>query len=584
MGISSKSLTSGVKGLDLSPYLEIGRSRAERTAQDLLESGEEPLRLTLSLCPGCVDEGRHDDMKLPALVFRTGNEVRLRKRCDRHGEVEDQYWSDSGMYEAASGFEDEGVDILNPQVRSDIDCPSSCGLCAEHESHTGLGNIVVTNRCDLNCYYCFFYAKEGEPIYEPSQDEVRDMMRSLRNVEPVGANCLQITGGEPAIRDDIVEIVDMAKEEGFDHVQFNTDGVRFSQDVDLIRDLKSAGVNVVYLSFDGLTPSTNVKNYHEVPGAIENLREADLSTVLVPTVIGGRNDDELGDIVRFAAGNMDTVRGVNFQPVSLVGRMPKEKRMEQRITIPEVCERLEDQTGGAVKQDDFYPVPIVTKITDFIEEVQGAAGRGDASTYRLSIHFACGVGTYLFEDGDGNFVPINDFIDVEGFFHYLDKLIREMRSSRFKRLRRTATLAKLLLKLRSLVDEEKQPEGIDIMGAIYKALKNGDYDGLRDFHHQSLFIGMMHFMDPYNYDVDRIHKCDIHYAVPDGRVVPFCAFNVLPELYRDSIQEEHSIPFDEWESRTGCSIEDDKHTRNYTEEDEERARRYYEPYRRNPYR
>lgn len=581
MGISTDTVYRSVEGLELSEYLELGRLEAERVASDLLRGGEDPIRLTVSICPGCVDDGKHDDMKLPGLILRKGGEVWLRKECPEHGTYEDVYWSDYDMYDASAGFEDDGIELINPKIRAEIDCPSSCGLCAEHTSHTGLGNIVVTNRCDLNCYYCFFYAKEGEPIYEPSQDQIRRMMRALRETKPVGANCLQITGGEPAIREDIVDIVEMAKDEGFDHVQFNTDGVRFSQDINLIRDLRAAGVNVTYLSFDGLTPSTNVKNYHEVPDAIENLRTVDLGTVLVPTVIGGRNDDELGDIVRFAAGNMDIVRGVNFQPVSLVGRMSKKKRMEQRITIPEVCEKLEQQTDGALSKDDFYPVPIVTKITDFIEELQGADTDRDASTYRLSIHFACGVGTYVFKDENGNLVPINDFIDVEGFFHYLDKLAEEIRRSRFKRIRKTASLAKLLLKLRTLVDEDKQPEGVDIMSAIYQALKNGDYDGLRDFHHQSLFIGMMHFMDPYNYDVDRIHKCDIHYAVPDGRVIPFCAFNVLPELYRDQIQEEYAIPFEEWERRTGRTIEMDKHCREYTEADERRAEEFYAPYRRN---
>ncbi|MBS1263053.1 MAG: 7,8-dihydro-6-hydroxymethylpterin dimethyltransferase [Methanonatronarchaeales archaeon] len=571
------------ESLEVSECLDSEELDAASVAERLLVDGEHPLRLTQSICPACVDDGLYEEMKLPALILRRGEEVWMRKECPRHGPLEDVYWSDVEMYERVSRYTDKGIKLLNPEIEGDIDCPSTCGLCSEHESHTGLANVVVTNRCDLSCFYCFFYAREGEPVYEPTLEEIREALRNLKSVEPVGANCLQITGGEPAVRDDVVKVVEAAREEGFEHVQFNTNGIEFSRDAGLVSDLKEVGVNVVYLSFDGLTPSTNVKNYHEFPDALENLRRVGLGTVLVPTVIGGRNDSELGDIVRLAAGNMDVVRGVNFQPVSLVGRMPRGKRMEKRITIPDVCELLEEQTGGQLAKEDFYPVPIVTKITDFIEALQEVEG-GYSTKYRLSIHPTCGVGTYVFRDEDDELVPINQFIEVDGFFECLDRLTEEIRSCRFKRFRKTASLAKLLIKLRSLVDEERQPSGVDIIGAIYKALSRGDYDGLRDFHNQGLFIGMMHFMDPYNYDVDRIHKCDIHYAAPNGRIIPFCAYNVLPELYRDEIQAERSISAEEWEARKGRSLADDKYDRSHGEEGARRAGEFYAGYREKPYR
>lgn len=568
--------------LKVSEILEMDGDYAESLAAELLSEGEKPLRLTQSLCPGCVDDGVYGEMSVPALVLERDGEVWMRKECGEHGTYEDVYWSDYEMYAEASEHGDEGVELLNPHVEGDVNCPMSCGLCTEHRSHTALGNIVVTNRCDLRCFYCFFYAEEGEPVYEPSLGEIRGMLKDLRSIEPVGANCLQITGGEPSLREDITDIVAMAKEEGFDHVQFNTDGIRFSGDVDFIRSLREAGVNIAYLSFDGLTPETNPKNYYEMPEILENLREARLGTVLVPTVIGGKNDSELGDIVRLASDNMDVVRGVNFQPVSIVGRMPRSRRMEQRVTIPDVCELLEEQTDGRLRKEDFYPIPVVTNITEFLEGLRDTAGE-DGSTYRLSNHFACGVGTYVFESRDG-LVPITRFIDVEGFFEALGNLGEEMRSSRFKKIRRTTALAKLLLKLRRLVDEEKQPEGVDVVSAIYDALRKGDYQGLKKFHHQSLFVGMMHFMDPYNYDVDRVQRCDIHYAVPGGGVVPFCAFNVLPDLYRDRIQERHSIPAAEWEQRTGRSLVEDKYTRVFDEDEKKNAEDFYEGYRRKPYR
>ena len=112
------------------------------------------------------------------------------------------------------------------------------------------------------------------------------------------------------------------------------------------------------------------------------------------------------------------------------------------------------------------------------------------------------------------------------------------------------------------------------------AMQGGNYHGLADFHHNSLFLGMMHFQDPYNWDIDRIHKCDIHYASPDGRVIPFCTFNVIPELYRDSIQRKFSIPASQWEQTTGKKLIEDKIHRKLTPEQMNAIKTTYDKYRR----
>ena len=162
------------------------------------------LRVTESLCPLCADEEKFDQMRIPAIVYENAGEVKLIKECPEHGITREKYWEDYEMYQEAKKWQDKGIRILNPNVallEEKIVCPTHCGLCVKHKSHTGLGNVVVTNRCDLSCWYCFFYAKENEPIYEPSQDQVRMMLRRMRNEKPVGANAVQITGGEPTIRD-----------------------------------------------------------------------------------------------------------------------------------------------------------------------------------------------------------------------------------------------------------------------------------------------------------------------------------------------------------------------------------------------
>jgi uncharacterized radical SAM superfamily Fe-S cluster-containing enzyme len=102
---------------------------------------------------------------------------------------------------------------------------------------------------------------------------------------------------------------------------------------------------------------------------------------------------------------------------------------------------------------------------------------------------------------------------------------------------------------------------LNLTKILIDIFKKRDYNALGELHHKSLFIGMMHFMDLYNYDIERVKRCCIHYAQPDGTIVPFCAFNVIPQWYRDKIQEKFSLPIKEWEKKKGKKLEDDFYIR-----------------------
>lgn len=564
--------------VSVSPYVKnFTQQRKEKLVSLLKNEKVHLLKFHQSLCPGCVDESKFSRMKIDALTYVQNNKVWQIKQCKEHGVFKEVSWSDWEMYKRAEKFQDPGIKILNPHVDKnefDINCPSDCGLCAEHESHTGLGNIVVTNRCDLTCWYCFFYAKEGEEIYEPTLDQMKFMLRRMYDIKPVGANSVQFTGGEPTLREDLVDIVAAAKEIGYEHVQLNTNGVNLSRDPELAVRLEKAGVSNLYMSFDGMTPQTNPKNYWEARAALDNCYKAKIGVVLVPTVIGGINDHELGDIIRFASGNIHVVRSVNFQPVSLVGRMPDKLRKKQRITIPGAIKRIEEQTDGQIGREDFFPVPCAKQITDFIEAVK------QEPKYRLSIHFQCGMATYVFKDGE-KLIPLPRFFDIEGFFEYLGELTRDINNAKLRKVRTYWSLMKLATKINSFVDNEQKPKNLNFAKILAGAVGGGNYHGLAEFHNNSLFIGMMHFQDPYNWDIDRIHKCDIHYAVPDGRVLPFCTFNVIPELYRDKIQRKFSISAAEWEKKTGKKLASDRYHRNLTKEQMQKISQSFDKYRKN---
>ncbi len=182
-----------------------------------------------------------------------------------------------------------GFDNPNYIPNKGENCPFDCGMCERHKSHTGLGNVVVTNRCHLSCWYCFFYAKEGEPIYEPTLDEIRKIFMNLRSQKPIPANAIQITGGEPTMHPQIVEIVRMAKEAGFDQIQLNTTGINIGLNPELACKLRHAGVSTLYMSFDGVSKRANPKNHWEAPMTLDACRKARLGIVLVPD---GDKDDK----------------------------------------------------------------------------------------------------------------------------------------------------------------------------------------------------------------------------------------------------------------------------------------------------
>ncbi len=500
---------------------------------------------TSSVCPEC-------NVIIGAEVFERDGKVFIRKECPEHGEFEEIYWSSVDMYRKAKSFANDGHGIDNPNVgKENPVCPKDCGLCRMHKSHTALANLVLTNRCDLSCWYCFFYAKRMGYIYEPTLDQLNEMVKTLVDERPVACNAVQLTGGEPTLRGDLVDIIKMCKSHGVDHVQLNTNGIRLSNDLDLMKRVREEGVNTLYLSFDGVTKETNPKNHWEIPGILENCRVAGgVGVVLVPTLVKSVNDHEIGDMLRFGFRNIDVVRGVNFQPVSLVGRITKAKRDKMRITIPDAIRKIEEQTDGQIGKEDFYPVPTPHAITRFVEAFT------KKPTYDLTSHFACGMATYIFED-KGKMLPLPRFVDVEGLLEYLKGKAEEMENGKSKYV----VGAKLLFKLKSFIDKDKAPKGFSVAKLLYNVLVKHDYKALGELQHRSLFVGMMHFMDKYNYDIERVKRCCIHYVMSDNRIVPFCAFNVIPEWYRDKDQEGQGVSFGEYEKKTGIRLEKDAYKR-----------------------
>ena len=304
---------------------------------------------TESLCPDCLG-------RIPADLIRRDGNTYLRKSCAEHGPFETVIWRGSPAYET---WEMPKIPTHpeKPFTAVGRGCPYDCGLCPEHQQQPCCVLLEVTQRCDLGCPLCFANAG-GSTEDDPDLPTIRSWFENLLTAG--GPFNIQLSGGEPCLREDLPEIITLGKSLGFTFFQVNTNGLRLATDIDFLEKLKGAGLSTVYLQFDG----TRDAIYEKIRGhklllskmaAIENCAKLQIGVVLVATIVPGINSPEVGNILKLALQYHPMVRGVHFQPVSYFGRYPRPPQDQDRITLPEVITLLEEQTEGLVKKENFKP-------------------------------------------------------------------------------------------------------------------------------------------------------------------------------------------------------------------------------------
>lgn len=422
---------------------------------------------TMSVCPVCLT-------RIPAVktVGKDGN-IYLEKKCWEHGAFKTLIWE--GDLESYVNWSagDSSVPVIPVRAKeAEKGCPNDCGLCQNHERDGCCVLLELTNRCNLSCPVCFASAGEQKPHDLPLEEIGKQYDLLMEHGGPFN---IQLSGGEPTMRDDLDKIIALGKEKGFTFFQLNTNGIRLAREDGYAAHLAKAGVSTVFLQFDGLDDDI----YQTLRGAaltgaklraIENCKAAGLPVVLVPTVAPGVNDHALGDILRFALARAPHVRGVHIQPISYFGRCELEAP-ENRLTIPAVLRRIQEQTDGLMKTSDF--------------------GGGGAESPYCSFH-----ASYL-RKPDGS----------------LKALPR----------RRSQCCCVRSSDARAFVSQQWSGKASCCDG-------DSDTSSLDTFLQQTVentfTVSGMVFQDAYNLDLDRLRRCYICEVDTVRGMVPFCAYNL----------------------------------------------------------
>jgi uncharacterized radical SAM superfamily Fe-S cluster-containing enzyme len=455
----------------------------------------EVLSSTASVCPECLQ-------RIPAVRVRDGEDVYLEKTCQQHGFFRTVIWRGAPEF-TAWVLPKTPSHPQNPFTTIQHGCPFDCGLCPEHRQQSCCVLLEVTQRCDLQCPVCFASAGNNTPP-DLSLAEIATWYQQLLSVG--GPFNIQLSGGEPCLREDLPEIIRMGREFGYGFFQLNTNGLRIARDPAYLAKLKAAGLSTVFLQFDG----TDDAIYQHIRGrelleqklaVIKHCQEQNIGVVLVPTLVPGINSADIGNILRLALEHMPAVRGVHFQPISYFGRYPAPPTDGMRITLPEVIRAIEEQTHGLVPADTLCP-----------------PGGENAL---CSFH-----GNYVLMP-DGTLKPLTHRKNEAGCCQPKPASEGAVRSRKF------------------IARQWSTPDGlISPPAAVGPSLGGWDLFIERKRTHTFCISGMA-FQDAWTMDLERLKDCYIHTASPDGRLVPFCAYNLTDRLGRSlyrsvaAEQDEH---------------------------------------------
>lgn len=550
---------------------------------------EEIIRKTTSVCPECLQP-------IPAEIFVNpeNNWVMMRKNCKEHGQFKDKLSCDAEEYKWQQTYTDYVNSTINVSTKPECvssgikktekGCPYDCGICENHKSAPCICLIDVTNRCNLACPICFANASAKGYVVEPSFDDIVHIMEHFRSMKPQPAVLLQFAGGEPSLRDDLPEIIREGKRLGFIEAMISTNGIRMAKSLDLCREYAKAGLDAVYLQFDATNHPDIWKKVRGVnlwpikQKVIENVRQVNkegighMTVMLVPVMAKGVNDHIVGEIMDFGKENNDVVGGIVFQPVSLCGRINYEELMELRYTCSDLKVDINKATNNAITQ--FYPLALTAKLTKLFPWFD------DVPAWAPVSHQDCGFATIVIINDKGEYEPIENYFEVEGFIRWTNKvwdMVCEKKTPKPTEFLKGVNLSdfgRVAETIGGFIDQMTNLGYRQMMKAYYfagamryikpKALTSKTFRSFSKlvftpnlasagnfFLTKNMLVSAMHFQDAYNFDLGRVSQCLVHYGVvdPDDNTkvleIPFCAMNTI---HRERLEERLAIPGEKTET------------------------------------
>jgi uncharacterized radical SAM superfamily Fe-S cluster-containing enzyme len=458
----------------------------------------------VSICTTCF---RRVDAKI---VFEDGN-VYMLKRCPEHGFERVMMADDIDYYRRC-----REVFLKNPEMPDHYNtpvkygCPYDCGLCPDHEQHSCLTLIEICDACNLNCPVCYAESGTHRTTYR-SLEQIEAMLDAVvsNEIEP---DVVQISGGEPTIHPQFLEVLDVAKRRPIKHLMVNTNGIRIATEDGFAERLATYMPQFeLYLQFDSLRrdPLMQLRGAdlrHVREKALEKLNSLNVSTTLVVTVERGLNDDELGEIVDFAL-KQRCVRGVTFQPVQQAGRLQGYDATRHRLTLSEVRRKILAQTS-VFKPEDLIPVPCHPDSLAMAYAMK-LGGKVVPLTGMIEpdVLISGGRNTIVYEKDEAVTGHVKDIMKNQIF-----KLFSTNHSPQSQ----ATTLRELLCCLPQVL-----------------APKSLTYENL-------FRILIVQFIDAQSFDLRSIKKTCVHIAHPDGkRLIPFDTYNMF---YRDGLEQSRLEP------------------------------------------
>jgi tetraether lipid synthase len=438
--------------------------------------------LTFSLCSTCLT-------RVDAKVVYQDSSVYLLKTCPEHGFEKVLISTDVEYYKRSRATLKPGQLPAKFNTETRFGCPYDCGLCPDHEQHSCLTLVEVTDQCNLQCPICYAESSPKRQTHRTLEHIEFMLDRVVGNeAEP---DIVQISGGEPTIHPQFFEILDAARRRPIKHLMINTNGIRIAQDREFARRLAGYQPGFeVYLQFDSLReePIERLRGASLLKvrqQALDRLNEFNISTTLVVTLMKGLNDGEMGEIIDYAL-KQRCVRGVTFQPIQDAGRVEGFDPATDRLTLGEVRQQILRQSG-VFKADDIIPVPC---------------------------HPDCLAMGYALKLG-GRTMPLTGLIPPEMLLKTEGSTIVYERDPQLR-----AEVFKLFSTHHSPESASEALKQLLCCLPLVKAPPDMGYENL-------FRIMIVQFLDAHNFDVRSVKKSCIHIVHPDGRIIPFDTFNLF---------------------------------------------------------